>query len=1138
MAIYKPSNCKPFLGAVDLTQDVNIQCEINTSNVPITGYKITVLDSNNDLVFEGEDYSELLPTINGDGLNGSLFTAPLVVVSPIEPNLGTLTTTSGSYNTTRRNYIWYNSTSKTWNKWDSKATPSAAWVELKTKEGEKNFYNNYTNQPYKWKVTFAQGQIWGPHDFSSSDKLKGGEVRNPTSRRDVDILITSGKTLGSTPKRIQTYLSDEIYKDYYVQLMDDNGNVAPRARISSYDRTFGYIYPQEGQISEADFNKATSIAIYQDANNADVVQAARTVNFALLSAVNKLNWGALFFPGATVPDAFKVGELKSATNKYYAECRVDGITRGQYKAFNDTAFTTGQIGFVSNGANYTVTRNGTTFLFMGEAGGAKTEDSYGTYSPLNGVWTFKGAADFTPSEAGSKAEDSQAGYCVLQFQRPSGANTWANYIGRNWFVTSGFMSATNDIPADDAKYKAGVNVSSNAKEGAEGVIDQSQLAFFPEKPIEIYPNSKDVYGNDTTSTTQGKIFKNTTGTEGKLYLKPFEGLDNSMRLYKDGSLMSDSGMAIAGLDKNYYSVNNALNITAEGVGYKVFSYFKSSDENAFYAYGTPQFEIKANPSFNTVDGQLILGNRYLTVEGIWDANNQLNWRNYKWTLTDFDTNWTEETDTIYYGNIGHQFEGLLDGHKYFLTLTIEDEMGEILTETRAFKVVLNDEELQSANFPLSIEFDCDTQSVDINFIRDGIIMPDIQSSLLNPVVSYVEVVNGVEGYMIIPDDVTMHYEETAYLVEGKKPENNKLVRGNPLDGPLTNSFTVTSEHSKLSPFYEGEIYEICVNSDETAPVPTRMKICVYLPAEIIQDKENPERKIPNSRRNQIFCRYWTEKILDGSEDNWVITKGSEDEAPVTIYLGDTMRENGYWRLSPETQDSVLVFSKNKLDYTPVKGYDYLNTTKSYNVTAYNRQGEIVYSPDSDKTLDNLQDWLYNDGEGIMRFPVEERANVSYRDQPFLVQPNQADYQVKEANEKTGVAKDPADYEDFIVQDQDGLCNVWSDNVLYLGKVLNKTEVIASYNVADSTKVRKWFSDTPEGIAAERRTFWNDRDPGNTLLYPQVDVNEVEEGVNHSGRQEINSKVLTFNIGVKNFDPTKTSFADVLNIVRQCFLKEQ
>ena len=62
MAIYKPSNCTPFLNALDLTEAQDVQCELNTSNVNVVGYKMRILDNKNKVVFNGKNFTELNDT--------------------------------------------------------------------------------------------------------------------------------------------------------------------------------------------------------------------------------------------------------------------------------------------------------------------------------------------------------------------------------------------------------------------------------------------------------------------------------------------------------------------------------------------------------------------------------------------------------------------------------------------------------------------------------------------------------------------------------------------------------------------------------------------------------------------------------------------------------------------------------------------------------------------------------------------------------------------------------------------------------------------------------------------------------------------------------------------------------------------
>lgn len=68
MAVYKPNYCYPYLEPVDLTipdGEKYFTCQIDTSNIAITGYKIEVYDENNTLVFPNESNKiRLVPLAN------------------------------------------------------------------------------------------------------------------------------------------------------------------------------------------------------------------------------------------------------------------------------------------------------------------------------------------------------------------------------------------------------------------------------------------------------------------------------------------------------------------------------------------------------------------------------------------------------------------------------------------------------------------------------------------------------------------------------------------------------------------------------------------------------------------------------------------------------------------------------------------------------------------------------------------------------------------------------------------------------------------------------------------------------------------------------------------------------------------
>lgn len=86
MAVYKPTYCYPYLESVDLTipdGEKYFTCQIDTSNIKITGYRVELYNENNEKVFpldEGKisPLSELNDVDGTLGLNGSELRFPFV----------------------------------------------------------------------------------------------------------------------------------------------------------------------------------------------------------------------------------------------------------------------------------------------------------------------------------------------------------------------------------------------------------------------------------------------------------------------------------------------------------------------------------------------------------------------------------------------------------------------------------------------------------------------------------------------------------------------------------------------------------------------------------------------------------------------------------------------------------------------------------------------------------------------------------------------------------------------------------------------------------------------------------------------------------------------------------------------------
>jgi hypothetical protein len=76
MAVYKSTRCYPFLNSLDtrIVQEIGstekpvqyLKCKVDTSNKKVTGYKIRILDSNNNVIFEPKYISPISELKDGE----------------------------------------------------------------------------------------------------------------------------------------------------------------------------------------------------------------------------------------------------------------------------------------------------------------------------------------------------------------------------------------------------------------------------------------------------------------------------------------------------------------------------------------------------------------------------------------------------------------------------------------------------------------------------------------------------------------------------------------------------------------------------------------------------------------------------------------------------------------------------------------------------------------------------------------------------------------------------------------------------------------------------------------------------------------------------------------------------------------
>ena len=698
MAIYKPSNCAPFLSAQDLTQPFSISCELNTSNERVTGYKLKILDSLNNTIFEGKQFDPIDPITSGNtGLNGSVLTLPVLVTVSKNQNHNTI-------------YYYVD---------DNKEN------QYKDCDGTNisNFYNGYPNQPYKWIITLAQGQRDNNNKF----------IQQPTDPKYFDMEITSGTVLGSTPNRIQSYLSENIQKDYFIQLYNelDDSVIGYRKLISSYDHTYGYIYPQENKFTKDDIKAAGYFQVYKFSNDPDVVSAGSKVVLVRATSMSEVK-----FREKTPKEIWGTG---SETYPYYFTQKYTGFAE---EPTNISGLSCDSFDINASGT----LKIGDTIIANGE-----NEKKY------NGVFTLQNII--------TKKEDDNTWTVTVQWLRAASADTWAELVNNVYLVILGTFK----------NRRLQVQVGENET----GTINETEIQFIPEKPIELYSDEKYGYGHKeemvdgkltTTQNgdkTKGQIFKN---APQKTYIRPFEGILKDQKfLYSSNDWGSYKSSIITEVDTQIWQITSDIKetLTPDETKYKITSFFKSSEENPFYAYADPTVEITSDFVTETKDTEtegnkeyykdsngvlfyfdkgvakdekgkeienpiFVIGNRLATLNGIFSQDNNKSWVYYQWRMTDLTIGTETITEKGFDGEIAWTIYGLQNKHYYQVELYIQDEFGRVASKEITFQVQVKISEKKPF---FEVEFDCETNSYKINTTSTGVVVPGLENRILKTKIS-------------------------------------------------------------------------------------------------------------------------------------------------------------------------------------------------------------------------------------------------------------------------------------------------------------------------------------------------------------------------------------------------------------------
>lgn len=829
MAVYKASNCTPFLGSIDLTFGQIAQCEINSSNSTVTGYRLEILDNLNNVIFSGERFSPVPQGFVVDcvdtnatyytntGLNGSMLTVPLIVrgTGNVDSDickkvLGVEATGDNAGNRSSlslaqcANIIYYYYNSKTeegkWYKVEIAVDDLAgsSYTYSWTLGAEiPNLSNGYVNMPYKWRITLAQGQ--------RTDTAEGTFDQQPKDAKWYDMgIAVNQQVLGSTVNRIQGPYSDKILSDYFIQLGTyNNSKFTPKGQrviITSYDN-YGYIYPRENQITEDTLDKSTHFQIYKETNEAKYVNSNRKVGYLSLLKIDR------DLSGMDMTIDPKNGRFHYNLTSGYYEQIYNGASLEKVNSFNPTVqmYTGQQIG----DGPISLIGGGTTILFAGNNPDKEQDENSWTNNPLNGIFVF---AD--------KVFDSNNNQMILRWQRPAMADSWAEYLDQIFYIENGTeIGIPKNDDATEIKNFAGQNIQCMADD--MGVLNSSPLEFKEEEPIEIYSaedlddeqdNPQDKIGRITK--TIGAIAKN---TDEYIYIRANNAVEAGQQFRYATSQNNNYDYAtriIKYVNKELWYINpldeSIDPVITPGTQYSIYSYFKGSDENPFYAYTTPEIKLNIenvaddNNNGDSIRNQYILTSYILNATGTFSQKQNKTWRSFQWILTNRTLNYSITGEKQYSGAIEYNFSGLQDLMEYSLQLIMEDEWGNTLGVIKYFEINLGAEAYDY--FPVTLTFDCDTQSVDIQFIRTGYIIPEPFSE--NDLVPTGEPIPSYQGlsyprlseekpdnyYLSIADSQAWYdqYRANLRLREDGVPVTERDVKGTFLYIPLSGTDLLNS----------------------------------------------------------------------------------------------------------------------------------------------------------------------------------------------------------------------------------------------------------------------------------------------------------------------------------------------------------
>lgn len=725
MAVYKPTYCYPYLEAVDLTipdGEKYFTCQIDTSNIKITGYRVELYNENNEKVFplsEGKisPLSELNDTDGTLGLNGSELRFPFVQHwgSKIYPSYNVIYFKATNYVDYYQPESFDNADMIIFNGqlyYAKDGKPTSAPVVV---DGSFVFVGDslLIGQDFYTITLDGLGNKTGSLAQSSIVYVKGGDANAGK------ILQYTDGTFGESSSGAWCDIAGEPLtisnngKTYKWQITLYSGE---RGATRTTNKKNGAIEISYDLMADNEFNTVlTSGTIL--GSTADRIQGPISDKIyakqwlQLLRKNDEGNWLQVgtrtyiesysqslghIYPVSGDSRGFKNDDLKGENSATHFAV---------YKYSNDPNSITSQ-NSVDQSVNFALIEQGMTYQtgsYSYEIVGRDKIDAFNNYcktsSPEKAATTP--LCDYNYNEDDDTYEALHAGESVLIWNKKSSPKSnpltgyftisfstsdskdgkkipkfvfdmvyayrkVSSYIGKVFFVKEGSFANENIV----------------SKAEATGEQDVASLGFpIPfgeEEPLEIYPDVP-----DATGKLYGEIYKNSVKDGiGTVYVSPFVGLQAGARLYvSDGTVIKAQTVdtttwavtydATAPASTSAYSSTNPLK-------YEIRTNFKSSDETPFYAYDTPRLVPWSEQALSVVGtngyeflleflGQILtvptvfsseIHARYVHVTGQYLQAQNVSWTSYRWLLVDEYGQVIQDTGKQYDGLIETTFCGL------------------------------------------------------------------------------------------------------------------------------------------------------------------------------------------------------------------------------------------------------------------------------------------------------------------------------------------------------------------------------------------------------------------------------------------------------------------------------------------------